>query len=201
MTESNLVFRNEKIISETSENFIKNIPLFQNVVDQFAVLNVGSISTRDELIEAVESPETFLMAKITNHVENEKPTFAGLKIKPEKFIELMDIDDRERFLQSCRNAKLTIRYFVELGTIKKGKVEADLKLTEALIKRNEIYALTDKQKAIFAAMKEISNSMQVLIDVGAFQKFAWDRYLSALVRQNTFGKFSLNSETFSMIAR
>jgi len=201
MTESNLVFRNEHVISLTSELFIKNIPLYQNVVDSFTALNIGSLTTREEIIEAVESPETFLMAKITNHVETTKPTFAGLKIKPEKFIELMDIEDRERFLQCCRNAKPTIKYFVELGNIKKNNVEADLKLTEALIKRNEVYAYSDKQKAVFAAMKEISNSMQVLVDVGAFGKFQWDRYISALVRMNTFGKFSLNSETFSMIAR
>ncbi len=60
MNESNLVFRNVELIESTNQNFIRCLPLYQNVIKQFEDLNIGTISSADEFISAIQSPETSL---------------------------------------------------------------------------------------------------------------------------------------------
>jgi hypothetical protein len=202
MNESNLVFRNVELIESTNQNFIRCLPLYQNVIDQFSDLKIGNIATNDEFQSAISNPEAFLLSKMTEHIKNsEQPTFGGFKMQPEKLIEMLSLKEKSEFIEAAKACKYEIGYFVDLGTInRKGKVEMDKNKVEAFIKRNEVWAVTDKEKAAFEAFKGFRDAMQTLFDAGCVPFNNWQMNISVYLEKADNQKhFRLNIHNYKAL--
>jgi len=200
--EQNLVFRNDELIKETTESFARLIPQFQAVIDQFSDLQIGKIETRDELINAVRQPEQFLLSKMTLHLKNsDQPTFGGFKLQPEKLIEMLDLKEKSEFLQACDHVRSALGFFSEIGTVKKGKVESDPKLVEQFIQKNEIYAITDREKIVFQSMKMIRDGMQLLWNADALPYKNWQMNMNALLEKSENTNFRLSISGYNYFSK
>jgi len=199
MNESNLVFRNVELIESTNQNFIRCLPLYQNVIKQFEDLNIGTIATDDEFISAIQSPEAFILGKMKTHIEaSEQPTFGGFKMAPEKLIELLSLKEKSEYVEAAKACKYEIGFFVDMGTInRKGKVEADKAKVEAFIRKNEVWAVNEKEIATFQAFKGIREAMQILFDVGALPFGEWQMNMNVFLEKPINQKhFRLNVHNF-----
>ena len=202
MTESNLVFRNVELIESTNQNFIRCLPLYQNVIKQLEDLNIGTISSADEFISAIQSPEAFLLSKMTEHLKNsDQPSFGGFKMAPEKLIEMLSLKEKSEFIEAAKACKYEIGYFVDLGTInRKGKVETDKARVEAFIRKNEVWAVTDKEKAAFEAFKGIREAVQLLFDAGALPFGEWQMNMNVFLEKPVNQKhFRLNVHNYKAL--
>jgi len=202
MNESNLVFRNVELIESTNQNFIRCLPLYQNVIKQFEDLNIGTISSADEFISAIQSPEAFLLAKMTEHIKNsDQPTFGGFKMQPEKLIEMLSLKEKTEFIEAAKACKYEIGYFVDMGTInRKGKVEADKAKVEAFIRKNEVWAVTEIEKQVFDAFKGIREAVQTLFDAGALPFGEWQMNMNVFLEKPINQKqFRLNVHNFKAL--
>lgn len=190
----NLVFRNDELISETNKTFLQSIPLYENVCKQFTDLGIGEIKTKDDLMAAIQQPEAFLLTKVTEYIAtSEQPTFGGFKIQPEKLLEMLNLKERGEFIAACKDAKYYAGYLQEIGNFdKKGRIATDPKLVEAFIKKNTVLAITDKEKAVFAAMNRIKEGMQMLFDARAIPYNNW------MMNLNVFLEKPTNVDTFKI---
>jgi hypothetical protein len=199
MNETNLVFRNVELIESTNQNFLRCLPLYQDVIKQFEDLNIGSIATNDEFQSAISNPEAFLLSKMTEHLKSsDQPTFGGFKMQPEKLIEMLSLKEKTEFIEAAKACKYEIGYFVDMGTInRKGKVEMDKNKVEVFIKRNEVWAITEKEIAVFEAFKGFRNAMQLLFDAGGAPFGEWQMNMNVFLEKPINQKqFRLNVHNF-----
>lgn len=191
------------MINETNKTFIQNIPNFENVLKQFADLGIGEITNKEDLIAAIGQPEAFLLTKVTEYIAtSEQPTFGGFKIQPEKLLEMLSLKERGEFIAACKDCKYYIGYLVNIGELKKGRVVSDPKLVEAFIKKNTVLAITDKEKAVFAAMNRIKEGMQILLNAQAIPYNNWAMNLNAfLEKPDNRDTFKLNIHSYKIFAK
>jgi hypothetical protein len=203
MSDQNLVFRNDELINETNKTFIENIPLFEDVLKQFADLGIGEITNKEDLIAAIGQPEAFLLTKVTEYIAtSEQPTFGGFKIQPEKLLEMLNLKERGEFIAACKEAKYYVGYLVNIGEVKKGRVVSDPKLVELFIKNNTILAITDKEKTVFAAMNRVKEGLQMLFDVQVIPYNNWAMNLNAfLEKPDNRDTFKLNIHSYKIFAK
>jgi|JFJP01.1.fsa_nt_gi hypothetical protein len=200
--EKNLVHRDVSLIESTNENFIRCLPLYQNVIDQFSDLKIGNIATNDEFQSAISNPEAFLLSKMTEHLKNsDQPLFGGFRLQPEKLIELLDAKDKSEFIEAAKACKYEIGFFVNLGTInRKGKVEISKNKLDEFIKRNEVWAVTEKEIAVFEAFKGFRNAMQLLFDAGGTPFGEWQMNMNVFLEKPVNQKhFRLNVHNFKAL--
>ena len=77
---NNVVFINQSEIERTIKEFNEHIPTFEKVRSEFKDLQVGEISNREQLLQAVANPEAFLIQRLTERIAADNGlSFAGFK--------------------------------------------------------------------------------------------------------------------------
>jgi hypothetical protein len=167
---NNVVYFNESEVLDTSKKFNEQIPTFEKVRSEFKDLSVGEILTREQLIQAVNDPDGFLLQTLTAKVAADNFAVGGFKLSPSKLVEMLDTREKSEFIKAAQSAQRFISLFEKVGTItSKNKIEQDKRLVEELVKSYTILAVTDRQKVVLSAMRqiaEIANELEKIAAVG-----------------------------------
>ena len=161
---NNVVFINQSEIERTIKEFNNHIETFEKVRSEFKDLQVGDISTREQLLQSVANPEAFLIQRLTERIAADNGlSFAGFKMSPAKLVDLLDLQERAEFIKAANFAKPYIWPFEKIGTItNKGRIEQDKKLVEDLIRSYTLLAITERQKVVLEAMRTIKEAAEIL---------------------------------------
>lgn len=167
MTKQVLIYRNQNEIDSTISNFKTHSFRFQEVVRQFADLQIGEVETRTELLQAIKDPSGFIRMKLERRINEQPVVISGIPLKLEKVIDLLDAGEVSQFVASCRAAQMYGHFFERIGNInKQGEVFADEILIKSYTEYCSFYAKTEKQIAIFNSLQMLIQSVNELKKIG-----------------------------------
>jgi hypothetical protein len=173
------------------------------VVDEFHQLGLGQV-TNTELFPLVTKTTQFVKDKTLSTIV-ELPSYGGFKMKPEAFLDTLELPDLSGLYEACRGFKKqcqNIQYDMMFYRMKGKVVEINSEILRARIDAFRIYAATPKEQGVF-------NAYQALIDAyglldGAVRQYVapggLDNFnLQRLIEKDHKGKFTINENVYRQL--
>ena len=209
--ERKIIYQDERQIKESKEIFQQLKDPVSEFLKEAQNIQV-EIKTPDELSVAVSSSKEFLNNKYSEKVnEGNTPEFGGLRLKKEKYVEMLDLPDSTEFHRMAKDLESrNLRTICNLVQINNTSIKIDPKKMNEFVTsvtvycepEDEIlYSILDKIRTgfqelkIFAAEKEketgqttISHHLHLDLPLRFFLESSPD-----------YGKFHLKKSTFDKL--
>jgi len=154
-----LIYKDEYEITQLKERVMFGHAIAVKLVDTFNALPLQKIKTLDQLKRLVQDPDSFISEMLP--LQTDQKLF-GVTINRAKAIQLIDMDTRPLLETLQASDKRLLSEFMDNAS---DKLEIDPKRLAESIKRWEVVAVTDKQKAVANALLSIEQGINSLVQM------------------------------------
>ncbi len=178
----------ERVKTQTGEL----LPLLQTVVDQAKKIELEL--TTENFYNAITSPGEFAKAKNIAAIvsEQNKPEFAGRKMKVEAIYDTFEFPSSSQFEQACNELMSNLKTGVistDVLSIENGKAKIDETEIQKLIDSYCIFATTEKEINLW------NEQNKFVEQINKFNSFLKENYgLDEGINQNNFSQYICKKE-------